>query len=92
MVPQDFGQIKHLVASGLDHYYTNRPEKLRKTEKLVKGGSDHMLLLAIRCSKSIIDKPRYIRRRVYRNFDSKEFIRAVQKITWLDIYLCHDVN
>ena len=78
--------------SGLDHYYTNRPEKLRKIETLAKGGSDHMFILAVRSTKAIITKPRYVRKRIYRNFDPNEFKEAVQQISWLDIYLSEEVN
>ena len=40
-------------STGLDHYYTNRPEKLYTVLKHYLGGSDHMMISPIRYSKSI---------------------------------------
>ena len=56
------------------------------------GGSDHMLVSGVRVSKSIISRPKYIMKRSYRNLNPSEFLTAVQKISWLDVYLCTDVN
>ena len=78
--------------SGLDHFYTNRPEKIVKVETLAKGGSDHLLVLAIRNTRSTISRPSYVRKRIYRKFNPCEFIEAVQQISWLDVYLCNDVD
>ena len=35
-------------SSGLDHYFTNRPDKLSPVEKQFRGGSDHMFIFAVR--------------------------------------------
>ena len=78
--------------SGLDHYYTNRPEKLSAVMTQHRGGSDHMLIYAVRYSQSVKSRPRYIRKRSYKDFKPKEFIAAVQQLSWFDIYSCEDVN
>ena len=64
-------------SSGLDHYFTNKPEKLSPVHKQHWGGSDHMLIHAVRYSRSIKPSPRYVRRRSYTNFNSGSFITAV---------------
>ena len=78
--------------SGLDHIFTNAPEKILSVSKHHIGASDHMLISTCRSSKSIRSMPQYIRKRCYKNFSPNNFISAVRKIKWLDIYLCTDVN
>ena len=78
--------------SGLDHFYTNRPEKLSEVQRIFQGGSDHNLILATRFSKAIITKPRIIKKRSYKNFNPTEFIAAVRSCSWNNIYSCRDIN
>ena len=80
------------VSSGLDHYYTNKPEKLSTVSTRHCGGSDHMLIFATRYSRSMRSTPRYIRKRCYKNFNAEEFVAAIKQVSWLDIYLAEDVN
>ena len=89
------GPTRHFpgqVSTGLDHYYSNRPNKISAVQKHHCGGSDHMLISAIRYSKSIKSSPKYIHKRCYMNFDSDLFVQAVQQLSWLDVYLCDDVD
>ena len=51
-----------------------------------------MLISAVRYSKSIKSSPKYIRKRSYKKFDQDLFVQAVQQLTWLDVYLCEDVD
>ena len=51
-----------------------------------------MMISGVRSSKSFKSSAKYIRKRSYKNFENQVFIRAVQKISWLDLYLCNDVN
>ena len=51
-----------------------------------------MLISGIRRSKSFKTSCRYIRKRTYKNFDQQLFIKAVQEVGWLDLYICSDVN
>ena len=70
---------------GLDHYYTNRPDKTSPVQKHHNGGSDPLLIGAIRFSRSI-------QKRSFKNFDSELFIQEVRKISWLDVCLCEDAD
>ena len=80
------------ASSGLDHYYTNRPEKLSAVQTQYCGGSDHMLIFAVRYGKSIRSAPSYIRKRSFKNFIPSDFIAAIQQVSWLDVYLCIEVD
>ena len=89
------GPTRHFpgqVSSGLDHFYTNRCEKISNVEKYYNGGSDHMVISAVRFSKNIQAKPKYLRKRCYKYFDPVYFKDQVQQIKWLDVYLATDVN
>ena len=80
------------TSSGLDHYYTNRPDKLSPVQSQHCGGSDHMMIFATRYARSIKSSPSYIRKRSFKNFDPSDFIYAIQQVSWLEIYLCTEVN
>ena len=89
------GPTRHFpgqVSTGLDHYYTNRPDKISDVKTQHCGGSDHMLVFAVRYAKSIKSSPSYIRKRCYKNFCPDQFVAAIQQVSWLDIYLSSDVN
>ena len=84
------GPTRHFpgqVSTGLDHYFTNRPDKISDVRTQHCGGSDHMLVFAVRYAKSIKARPRYIRKRCYKNFCPDQFVAAIQQVSWLDIYL-----
>ena len=51
-----------------------------------------MLIFAGRQSKSIKTSPRYIIKRSYKQFDPEVFVTAVQKISWLEVYLCLEMD
>ena len=51
-----------------------------------------MVIFATRYSRSIKAHQSYVRKRSYKDFDPDKFIAAIQKISWLDIYLCTDVD
>ena len=51
-----------------------------------------MLIHAKRYSRSIKSNPRYIRKRSYKHFNPLSFIQAVQQVSWLELYLCNDVD
>ena len=50
--------------SGLDHLYSNRPEKLSSIQTLYTGLSDHKLIKVTRFAKSFRQNPRYIIRKI----------------------------
>ena len=72
--------------SGLDHWYTNKPGKLSEIQVNNQGGSDHKLIFGIRFSKSVISKPKIIKKRSYKNFDPLHFLSRIQLISWWEIY------
>ena len=51
-----------------------------------------MMISGIRRSRSFKLSPKYIRKRSYKRFDHNTFVKAVQQISWLDLYLCDDVD
>ena len=51
-----------------------------------------MLIFAKRYSRSVKSSPRYVRKRNYKNFSSEEFSAAVKQVSWLDLYLCNEVD
>ena len=78
--------------SGLDHVYTNTPDKLSSAQVKKCGSSDHSLILITRYAKNMRDRIRYCKKRSYRNFDEKAFIEEVEKISWWEVYSCTDVD
>ena len=66
--------------SCLDHVYTNKPEKLAPVQTFWTGMSDHKLIKVKRFSKSIQNRIRYTRKRIYKNFDKEEFQRRVKEM------------
>ena len=89
------GPTRHFpgqVSTGLDHYFTNRPDKISDVRTQHCGGSDHMLVFAVRYAKAIKSSPKYIRKRSYKNFCPEQFVAAIQQLSWLDVYLSTDVN
>ena len=78
--------------SGLDHFYSNSPEKLSEVQAHYRGGSDHKLIFGIRYTRSAISKPRIIRKRSYKNFEADAFVQAIRNTSWWDVYCCEDVE
>ena len=76
--------------SGLDHIYTNKPDKVSSVQAEFKGGSDHKLIQITRFAKSIQRTVRYVRKRVFKNFDENEFKQAVQQLSWWELYSSND--
>ena len=73
-------------SSGLDHFWTNRPEKLSQVHAQWAGGSDHKVIFATRYTTAQISKPRVVRKRSYRDFDPVQFINEVKKISCWGVY------
>ena len=80
------------AGTGIDHMYTNRPDKLSQVQTQFWGGSDHKLILATRYSKMIRKNVRYVKKRSYKNFDKSAFLAEIEKIKWWDIYKCESVD
>ena len=67
--------------SGLDHAYTNRPEKMSTVVTQFRGGSDHKLLKVTRFSKAAVKGSRYVQKRVFKRFEDTEFVSAVRQLS-----------
>ena len=78
--------------SGLDHVYSNVPEKLSQIQVKVCGSSDHRLILTTRYAKNIRENIKYCLKRSYKNFDEKVFMEEVSKIRWWQVYESNDVD
>ena len=100
IIPHGFVQLVSVATrvsqgqepSGLDHFYSNYPEKLSEVEAHYRGGSDHKIIFGVRYTRSAISKPRIVRKRMYKNFKADEFIHAVQNISWWEVYTCENVE
>ena len=79
-------------SAGLDHIYTNKPDKLSEIQTIYQGGSDHKMLFVRRYTKAQISKPRICKKRSYKNFDQTKFLAAVRSIPFWEVYSCQDVN
>ena len=66
MVTVFTGSWPNQAPSGLDHFWTNRPEKLSEVHAHWGGGSDHKIIFATRYTTAQISKPRLIRKRSYK--------------------------
>ena len=94
IIPHGFAQMVSVFtrswpnqeSSGLDHFWTNRPEKLSQVHATWAGGSDHKIIFATRYTRAQISKPRIIRKRSYKNFVPSQFLEAVRKISWWGVY------
>ena len=78
--------------TGIDHLYSNKPDKLSEVQAEFLGGSDHKLLKVTRFSRTFKPSARYVRKRSYKNFNESEFIERVKLLTWIDLYLCEDAD
>ena len=79
-------------ASGLDHLYTNKQDKLSEVYTEFSGGSDHRLIKVTRYAKSMKRNPRYVKKRCYKKFSAKDFSEAVKKVSWWELYMCEDAT
>ena len=78
--------------TGLDHLYSNKPEKLSSVQTHFTGMSDHKLLKVIRYSKSFKHCPRYVRKRSFKNFDEKIFKLKLGESNLSEVLQCKETN
>ena len=70
--------------SGLDHIYSNKPDKCSDIYMEFRG-SDHKLLRVTRFTKSMKNSARYVKKRSFKNFNEARFCEAVSNISWCDL-------
>ena len=68
----------------LDHIYTSDPSKMGDPEVVWTGLSDHALVKVKRYTKSLERKPRYIRKRCYKNFSNESYKQMIKSMPELD--------
>ena len=78
--------------SGLDHLYSNKPDKLSSVQTYITGLSDHKLIKVIRFAKSFRQNPRYIRKRTFKNFDTEQFLENLENSNLEEVLACNDDN
>ena len=78
--------------SGLDHIYSNRPEKLSQIETFLTGMSDHKLLKVTRYSKSFKILPRYVKKRSFKDFNKEAFKIKLGESNLEEILAINDVD
>ena len=78
--------------AGLDHLYTNKPDKLSSVQSYFTGMSDHKLLKVTRFAKSFKQNPRFIRKRMFKNFEEKKFKKELSEQNLDEILNCSDAN
>ena len=78
--------------SGLDHFYTNTPNKISPVQACVEGASDHKLINAVRFSSQLKCNARYVQKRSYKNFDKHQFLEEFRHLSWWDVYCCSEVD
>jgi hypothetical protein len=83
---------KNQPQSGLDHFYSNQPNKISPLQVINCGGSDHKLIGATRYANMIKRNVRYVTKRCYKHFIKEDFIFAVKQINWWQIYECNDTE
>ena len=73
--------------TGLDHLYTNRPDKLSEVKTEFTGMSDHKMVLVRKFAKDMKRRERYTTKRSFKNFQPHLFKAAVQTMPELEACL-----
>ena len=63
--------------SCIDHLYTNHESKISSLKVLPIGDSDHFRILAVKTSKHLLQKETIIKKRIYKNFDTRAFLQDI---------------
>ena len=62
--------------SGLDHFYTNIPDKISSVQVQFAGHSDHKIIHDVRVARMLKNSARYVRKRSFKDFNGKDFLRT----------------
>ena len=79
-------------SSGLDHHWTNYPEKISEVSAITIGKSDHKLISSVRYAKVIQLVQKLVKKRSYKNFNEERFLAEVSVIRWWEFYQCPNVK
>ena len=78
--------------SSIDHVYTNVKHRCSEVAVTSFGSSDHDIIGYTRYSKEPPAPARIIKRRSYKNFESKKFLEDLALLTWEEILSCLDID
>ena len=78
--------------TGLDHLYTNKPDKLSSVQTYFTGMSDHKMIQFTRITKSFKESPRFVRKRMFKNFDEEIFKHKLEETNLDEVLACTDVD
>ena len=78
--------------TGLDHLYTNKPDKLSSVQTYFTGMSDHKMIKFTRFTKSFKQSPRFVRKRMFKNFDEETFKQKLEETNLDEVLACTDVD
>ena len=78
--------------AGLDHLYSNKPDKLSSIQTYFTGMSDHKLIKVIRYTKSFKQLPRYVRKRCFKEFEGGIFKKRLSECKLEEILESTDTN
>ena len=67
--------------SGLDHVYSNRPNKCSEVAVNPYGESDHRVVRMTRFSKDFIRRPKLVTKRIFKNFDRDAFLQDISELS-----------
>ena len=81
-----------LEQSCIDHIYTNCLNKCNEASVLAAGNSDHLGVIVTKYSKEIKQRPRTTKKRSYKDFNSKDFIREIKYTKFDEILDTNDPN
>ena len=101
IIPQGFCQLvrgssyvkQGQEKSGLDHLYSNKVDKLSEVALHTNAGSDHKMIHEVRYSRSMRREVRYVKKRVFKDFNEDAFRADVKLIDWWSsVYSSNDAN
>ena len=79
--------------SGLDHLYSNKISKLSEVSLHSNSASDHKMIHVVRYARSMKKDIRYVKKRMFKNFNEDGFRADVKLISWWPtVYSCTDAN
>ena len=88
-----FNSVTNLTnISSIDHVYTNVKHRCSDVVVTSFGSSDHDIIGYTRYSKEPPAPARTIRRRSYKNFESKKFLEELSLLTWEEVLCCPDID
>ena len=79
-------------STGLDHVYSNKPDKLSPIYTYFTGMSDHKLIKITRYTKSFKQLPRYVRKRSFKEFNEEVFHQKLAECNLAEVLACTDTD